>query len=497
MNKFSSLKHFALTGCIAALVIACTQRLDGHAGIEGTGDAVASRGVVTKLGSIYVNGIHFETDTAEIYVNDELTTEDVILQGMVVNVEGSVGRSANEAIAHKVHFDYLVTGEIEAVSVNDDNVLVLSMLGYSIVVPENTLFKGTDYDHLSVGDVISVSGLEVNETTLYASQIKSSSETGEAALQGRIKQIDASSNTFIVNDVTIDYSGIDRPDFNPANLQEDEKIRVRGAFIGADRQLNARSFQNIVPYSYPEQATVTEEGFIYQYQSIQAFKLNGVTVDASSATFSGGDAQNLADQLRVSVRGTFRNTVLVADKVHMILPSNLKTSGLISQVDAINHTLTVEELTFKVSPFTTFDDKGAQANRYFNLNDLNTGDHVEIYAVKDQDGWSANTIIRQPQNSEPFSIKGEIVGFNPQGNIYLQDMLVIIDNIPLQNRWPYMIGDSIFVMGMIVDGNIIYAQDIFPAITGCSRWDLELCPPEPDLLLPPYHYQQIDWPPHF
>jgi hypothetical protein len=59
-------------------------------------------------------------------------------------------------------------------------------------------------------------------------------------------------------------------------------------------------------------------GAISSYQSIADFRVRGVTIDATSATFVGGSAAALADAVRVRVTGSVSGRRLIATKVEYL-----------------------------------------------------------------------------------------------------------------------------------------------------------------------------------
>src|SRR5689334_21689937 len=85
------------TAFTLALLVACTGMEgtgytggDGGGvvgGIEGTG---YSGGGVTGIGSVFVNGIEYDTSNAEIVYDGASGTEDALQVGMVLGVHGDV-----------------------------------------------------------------------------------------------------------------------------------------------------------------------------------------------------------------------------------------------------------------------------------------------------------------------------------------------------------------------------------------------------------------------
>jgi hypothetical protein len=71
-------------------------------------------GQITGFGSIYVNGIEFDTVGASYEVDDAVASDDDALAvGMVVKVEGSVNADGRTGTALKVEYDDDVEGVIE------------------------------------------------------------------------------------------------------------------------------------------------------------------------------------------------------------------------------------------------------------------------------------------------------------------------------------------------------------------------------------------------
>ena len=51
--------------------------------------ASTTSGPITSFGSIYVNGVEYETSGVDIYIEDEPASESDLRVGMMVKVEGS------------------------------------------------------------------------------------------------------------------------------------------------------------------------------------------------------------------------------------------------------------------------------------------------------------------------------------------------------------------------------------------------------------------------
>ena len=70
---------------------------DRSLGQPAVGSRSVSSGTIDGFGSIFVNGIEYETDDAEIVVNGQAADESALRLGMVVDVSGDTMTTAQQA----------------------------------------------------------------------------------------------------------------------------------------------------------------------------------------------------------------------------------------------------------------------------------------------------------------------------------------------------------------------------------------------------------------
>ncbi len=75
-------------------------------GIGGTG--LTSSGTITGFGSIFVNGVEFETDSAEILLDGNTAADTALRLGMVVLVTGTLNEDGVTGTADRVEFNNAV-----------------------------------------------------------------------------------------------------------------------------------------------------------------------------------------------------------------------------------------------------------------------------------------------------------------------------------------------------------------------------------------------------
>jgi hypothetical protein len=97
--------------------------------------------------------------------------------------------------------------------------------------------------------------------------------------------------------------------------QDGQRIAAIGAL--RDGVLVAKSVTVVVPGSSP---TFVLAGPVAAYQSLADFKVRAVSIDASGARFTVGDASQVANDTKVRVEGQIVGRKLVASKIKIVTP---------------------------------------------------------------------------------------------------------------------------------------------------------------------------------
>jgi hypothetical protein len=202
-----------LTLVSATLVMSCGG--GGGGGVAGGGGGggggttpgidrlgVAS-GVVSGFGSIFVNGVEFETDSAEFEIDDDSvsSSQDDLNVGDTVIVTFDPDVAGN--VAQTVFSDDLVEGPIDSI----DPVLVVA--GQTVLVDAATSFDDSlpipSLAGLMVGDFIEVNGLFDSNGDIRATRIEPG--VGEVEVHGVISGLDTGAQTFAINNLVVNYDG--------------------------------------------------------------------------------------------------------------------------------------------------------------------------------------------------------------------------------------------------------------------------------------------------
>lgn len=190
-------------------------------------------GTITGFGSIYVNGIEYDTNGASYEVDDSSASDDSALAvGMVVKVQGSVNADGRTGSASSVSYDDELEGIVEdlAADADDPSIKIFTVMKTTVRVDQNsTNFDGEDdasfsFDTIMNGDNVEVSG-EYDGDILVASYIeKQDSSDDDFEAKGTVAEYNDVDNFMLVlkNGNTLDVTlaaGAEIPSVGIANGQ--------------------------------------------------------------------------------------------------------------------------------------------------------------------------------------------------------------------------------------------------------------------------------------
>ncbi len=104
-----------LVGLFIVVAAGCGSGGGGGGGLAGGigGTGAVAQGAITGFGSIFVNGIEFETDSSSFDVDDDsVATEGDLALGMVVTVIGTINNDGVTGSASSVEYDDEVEGPV-------------------------------------------------------------------------------------------------------------------------------------------------------------------------------------------------------------------------------------------------------------------------------------------------------------------------------------------------------------------------------------------------
>ena len=376
----------ALYGCGGG-----TSDTSSTAGIGGTG--YVSSGTITGFGSVFVNGVEFETDTSSFDIEGISGTQGDLAIGMVVKVNGSINDNGITGTATSISYDDDIQGPVSNLVPSPDQ-KEFTVLGTTVIADINTTsYDGTNFDFskLKDGNNVEVSGFYNASNQLMATRIELKdavfdNTSSEVELKGTIA--DLKSTSFTLNTVNVDTSQLEELSDLPNGLVEGAYVEVKGTYNGVDTIIASKVEGKDNSVEDTDEFEV--EGFVSGYTDLTNFKVNQIPVDASNAELSPPNL-TLEDNMQVEAEGSIVDGKLIATELKL-RSGEIKIKAKVSSTDAANNTFTVTPvtnqpaITVKVGTETEMENELNETDS-FSVNDLNpTTDFVEIEGYDNGDG---------------------------------------------------------------------------------------------------------------
>jgi len=167
---------------------------------------VISSGTVTGFGSVFVNGVRFETSSAAFTINGKPGTQADLRVGHVVKVHGHRDGAGNST-ADRIDFDDLVKGPVTSV---DAAAGTLVVLGQTVLVDADTSFDdnitGASLAGLAAGDIVEVSGMRRADGDIQATRIEAKRTATVFEVSGVASAVDTAAHKLSISALVVDYS---------------------------------------------------------------------------------------------------------------------------------------------------------------------------------------------------------------------------------------------------------------------------------------------------
>lgn len=307
-------------------------------GIRGTGSSV---GPVSGFGSVFVNGVQFDTEglNPEVVSDDGISQESELDVGMILRVNG-VWQDDGQGTANQLQYDDTLRGEMSVTQDwnLDTRTAQLSIYGLTVNVDSQTVIRGKNAADLTVaesnGDFVRINAWRLPSGEFRASYLRvfdGSSGTGaipnldnQIELEGEITDYQKELGTFRIGEMTVELmDNTDFADIERSDLDEGLLIEVEGNLIGEERLL-ASEIQEDDRRQYRrgdeddiEFAGPVSEAFDSNERS---FLINGLVVRVTDDTdFEDGLTEaDLQPGLLIQVEGEFLDEFTVeADEIEL------------------------------------------------------------------------------------------------------------------------------------------------------------------------------------
>ena len=326
-----------LTMLGSALLMAGCGGGGGGTTTAGSVAGSSASGAITGFGSIIVNGVRFDDSAASVQDDDGVGMNSGDLKmGMVVRIKG--GKKTDDGVSIRAKADSIevhseLQGPVDSIAAGLSSIVVL---GQTVKISTSTFFDdGLTAAALKTGDVVEVHGfVDPVAKTFTATRIELKPEAKVFKLQGEISALNTTAKTFKIGTITINYGTAVVP--SSLTLKEGSVVRVRLVTTPVNGIWTARKVQKF-EMEMEDRNEAEVEGIITAFTSTSIFSVNGLPVDASTATFEGSKT-GVVLGARVEVEGSIVKGVLVAKKVELEDGADVLKFELHGTVSSLNTT---------------------------------------------------------------------------------------------------------------------------------------------------------------
>ncbi len=404
----------------------------GDSSTSNLGPQKTVTGVITGFGSVFVNGVEYETDSASVSVDGQPSLEDQLEVGMVVTLTGQEGANGT-GVASAITFDDDVEGPVTMAY--DSLSGSIEVLGQTILITAQTVYEDEasdatvlDIASLAVGQVVEISGFRNTNGEIFATRIelkKNSLGSGdEIEVKGVIASVDTAASTFTIGGQVISYAattvfddlaGIDASSVGLlVEAKSNQPLDNNGVMIADKIELEDGDENKIDDSDEGEE--IEMQGMVTNAPQTNdagtIVEINGQQVLITDSTeFEHGSLDDLIAATNVEVEGDVVNGMLVAEEIEFKRRGDLELEATVDSVDLDANTLTVAGLTFGVNNDTFMIDDSDSQVQYFNLASLTVGEFVEIKAYRDETSGAlvATKVERDDlEAGKSFSLEGKL-----------------------------------------------------------------------------------------
>ncbi len=339
-------------------------------------------GPISTFGSIVVNGVRYNTDSASFEVNDAPGTQADLSVGQIVTVKGMIDANGTTGTANAVTFDDTVKGPVQSIDLVGRQFVVL---GQNVLVVAGTSFDDrfspATMDGLSVGQIVEVSGQFDANNDIVATRIEPKPAGTQFEVHGTVSNLDNTNMRFNINNLVVDYSAALLDNFPAGQISNGDFVEAKGTMLGAAGELLATKVEldALLPGATGGDR-IEIEGFITRFESAQDFDVAGQKVTSTSSTrFLGGSASDLGLNIKVEAEGDLDSDgVLVATKIDIRRAKAVRATANVDSVNAADKSLVVLGITVKVDAQTRLEDKTDADVTPLTLSDISAGDYIEV-----------------------------------------------------------------------------------------------------------------------
>ena len=432
-----------------------------------------SEGIISNFGSVFVNGVRFDTADAMISTDDfDDTTEDELDIGMVVTVTGRSSADGSNAQASEIQFRATAEGPIERISLADE---VVQVLGQVFRLDELTQFPTRSFEQLIVGETVEISALQNQVGDFIATRIELEDDAeADFRLRGVISNLNEQQQSFEVNGLTVDFSNADVDGI----LMNGGEVSVTAETAIVAQQFNATEVEALGDEDNDIGRQQAIDGIISEVVSSTQIRVDDYTINIDESTeFEIGSSANLLVNVRVRVFGFMTDEdILTAQSIRIDLDSDITLTGRLESIDSDDNSVEVLGNEYELDEHSILQDLSEASVRQVTLDQLSVGDLVEISAFEGDDDLLIRQMSRLSINTpdangvESVELEGLVTAIGDQ-SFSIQDVLVSVgaftefdfddDELTLEQFINTLsIGDNVEIEGVLQADNSIVATAV-------------------------------------
>lgn len=395
---------------LAASVVLAAGCGGGGGGSGGASASGVTTGTITGFGSVIINGVRYRTSgSTDFEIDDSPGGQDDLAVGKQVTIRWTSDDGGRTRDAVRVKYDDTVEGAITAI---DPVAGTLVVLGQQVQTGPGTSFDddipGRELAGLAVGQRIEVSGLVDASGVIQATRIERDDDDDEFEIRGIVTGLDTGARTFVINGLTIDYSGVSAP----AGLADGAFVEVEGDDFDAGSVTLVAS--KVELEDDDDDGDVKVEGFVTRFVSATDFDVNGRPVTTTAGTrYDDGQAADLALNVRVEVEGVIdASGILVAREVDFEDADDddagrAEIEDVITAIPAAG-TIVAGGVTIRLTSRTRFEDHSDADDQFLNAAALRVGDYVEVKGRVATGNEVEATRLERDDDEDDASLRGPV-----------------------------------------------------------------------------------------
>ena len=440
-------------------------------------------GTITGFGSIYVNGIEYDTNGASYEVDDASASDDSALAvGMVVKVQGSVNADGRTGSASSVSYDDELEGIVEdlANDADDPSIKTFTVMNTAVRVDQNsTNFDDEDdasfsFDTIMNGDNVEVSG-EYDGDILVASYIeKQDSLDDDFEAKGTITEYNDVDHFVLLlkNSNTLDVTLAAGAEIPSVGIANDQYVEIEGTIpdpVGFPDAILATKveLEDDDHFGDDDDDEVEIKGMLNYDTDTDTWSVRDVVIAFGDDTeykpesLMDGIADGSAAGLTVEVEGYYLDDVLQVHEIELeedelefkgdatVLTSTGPRDGTIQ----LSFGMAMGTVDVIVNSETMFRDDESMA--HFDLDSITDGDKVEVEARWADDGSIIASSLHLEDDMD-YEIKGPLEAIDDV-SITVLDVIFSVDESTFYEDGLPEVGDYVEVEDEDADG---YADSV-------------------------------------